>query len=76
MDTILNKIIREMEARHPRYAVLWHESKEKFGADWEAELVDLLTRVVKTSDATKAIVDGYAEFCTDALRAQIFFEKH
>lgn len=66
-----------LASRYPNYASLWLKSREEFGPDWEADISRNIERVFGVDDgsAWQAAVDGYAEFCTDALRAQVFFEK-
>src|SRR5262245_6851908 len=63
--------------RYPNYAGLWLRSLEDFGPGWAAEVSRNIERVFGSDNgpAWQAAVDGYAEFCTDALRAQVYFEK-
>ena len=63
--------------RYPNYAGLWFSSPETFGPSWEAEISSNIERVFgrEGGEAWDEAVDGYAEFCTEALRAQVHFER-
>jgi 2-polyprenyl-3-methyl-5-hydroxy-6-metoxy-1,4-benzoquinol methylase len=67
-----------LAGRYPNYAGVWLRSAEEFGPQWEAELSRNIERVFGAEPGPRwdAAVDGYAEFCTDALRAQVWFERH
>jgi 2-polyprenyl-3-methyl-5-hydroxy-6-metoxy-1,4-benzoquinol methylase len=67
-----------MQAKYPAYSSLWLKSLEEFGEDWEKEISINITKVFGETFNHKweEAVRGYAEFCTEALRAQVFFEKH
>jgi 2-polyprenyl-3-methyl-5-hydroxy-6-metoxy-1,4-benzoquinol methylase len=64
-------------ARYPNYAGLWQSSRSAFGSAWEHELSRHIGNVFGPTpgDTWDEAVDGYAEFCTEALRAQVFFER-
>jgi 2-polyprenyl-3-methyl-5-hydroxy-6-metoxy-1,4-benzoquinol methylase len=68
----------ELATNFPNYASVWRNSRADFGDVWEKEISTNIDRVFGTSPgpAWTEAVEGYAEFCTDALRAQVFFEKH
>lgn len=66
-----------VELRYPNYADLWHGTRKEFGAAWEAEFSEAIALIFGAIEAGwDEPIDGYAEFCTDALRSQIFFERH
>ena len=62
---------------YPNYASLWDKSREQFGDKWEKEISENIKLVFGGAPNSRwnEAVDGYAEFCTEALRAQVFFEK-
>jgi 2-polyprenyl-3-methyl-5-hydroxy-6-metoxy-1,4-benzoquinol methylase len=65
-----------VRGKFPNYAEAWERAAAEFGASWEMELSDLIERAFGKDEAGWAsAVDGYAEFCTDALRSQNFFER-
>jgi SAM-dependent methyltransferase len=76
-----NSIFRQMleiaKQKYPNFAVVWEESLNEFGADWESEFNESVRLLFgdKMENWGEAI-DGYAEFCTDALRSQIYFERN
>jgi hypothetical protein len=78
MATVFEELRARLEQRYPNLAPLWRQSRETFGARWEAELSDHIARVFGREPGTAwdEAIDGYAEFCTEALRAQVFFERH
>lgn len=71
----LSEIIHK---NYPNYATLWDKSLQQFGPAWEAEISENIARVFGGTPNARwsEAIDGYAEFCTEALRAQVFFEKH
>ena len=75
-ERIFLTLFKEMEQLYPNYASLWLSSKEEFGESWVLEFEDSILRLFG-KDESKWIdaINGYAEFCTDALRSQIFFER-
>jgi SAM-dependent methyltransferase len=69
-------MLARVEERYPRYAELWRSAPAR-RADWEAMFSAEMTILFGADPGgLDEAVDGYAEFCTDALRAQIFFERH
>jgi hypothetical protein len=64
--------------KYPSFANLWEKSREEFGAQWEREISENIAKVFgpDPSDRWNEAVEGYAEFCVEALRAHIYFEKH
>ena len=64
--------------RFSTYASLWDRSLAQFGEAWEQEISENINKVFGSEPNQRwdEAVDGYAEFCTEALRAQVFFEKH
>lgn len=70
-----SKMLQLMDARYPRYAELWRTSRRDFGDEWLNEFETSVTALFEDGAGWDEAVDGYAEFCTDALRSQIYFEK-
>ncbi len=67
-----------IEKRYPQFATLWTKSEKEFGPVWEEEISQNIARVFGENPSPKwdEAIDGYAEFCVDALRAQVYYEKH
>jgi len=73
----LATLIAVMEAKFPNYAPAWTRAGEVFGQGWEREFDDVIRRLLGRDEKEyQKAVDGYAAFCTDALRSQIFFERN
>ena len=66
-----------IRADYPAFAGAWQSARATNGQSWEAEFSERVGKLFGTTpnDAWKEAVGGYAEFCTDALRAQIYFER-
>jgi len=64
--------------KYPNYSPLWDIAEREAGESWKGEFSTHIERVFGPNgeNGLKEAVDGYAEFCTEAIRAQIFFEKH
>lgn len=75
--SICQQLMDRCRATAPRFVGQWEKSRVLFGPQWEAEISENIGRVFgsEPSPAWDELLDGYAEFCTDALRAQVFFEK-
>lgn len=67
-----------MQREYPQFAALWQQSRGQFGERWEREISVNIDRVFgdAPSERWAEALDGYAEFCIDAMRAQVYFEKH
>jgi len=67
-----------IEKKYPTYASQWIRSRNEFGPEWEKQISLNIERVFgKTyNERWEEAVRGYAEFCTDSLRSQVFFEKY
>ena len=78
MRTTFSQLLQEMKEKYPNYAPLWVQSRDRFGSAWEQELSHHLDLVfgAQPSERWDEAVKGYAEFCTEALRAQLFYERH
>lgn len=75
---IYHQLKSRLQKKYPNFAPLWGAAELEGGMSWQREFSEHLERVFGPS-GEKGIweaVDGYAEFCTEAVRAQIFFEKH
>jgi SAM-dependent methyltransferase len=69
-------MLTTMKTRYSSYASVWEGSRAEFGSEWEDEFntsIEALFGI--NSNAWNEAIDGYAEFCTDALRSQIYFER-
>lgn len=74
--SIYQQMLTVIRARYPAYANVWESSRKEFGEEWEEEFNASVAALFGLNpDAWKEAIDGYAEFCTDALRAQIYFER-
>lgn len=76
-----NVLCAAMQQRYPVLASVWTEAPKRFGPDWANEAVPSLEsaygEVTETlSDTLSEMLDGYAEFCNDSMRNQVFFEKN
>jgi len=70
------QMLATIHSRYPNYADVWEDSRNEFGADWEREFNASVTALFGIDpESWSEAIDGYAEFCTDALRSQIYFER-
>lgn len=62
---------------YPMFSNAWKSAREINGDAWEREFSDRAGRVFgnTSNDLWQEALAGYAEFCTDALRSQVFFER-
>jgi len=75
-DLLFEKMLEKIEARYPNYAEVWKSSRNEFGEQWLNEFEIAISKLFGHSDEKLGeAIDGYAEFCTDALRSQIYFER-
>ncbi|MFH0909111.1 MAG: class I SAM-dependent methyltransferase [bacterium] len=72
------KMKNVLAQKYASFATLWSKSREEFGPEWEREFSANISAVFgpEPSDRWDEAVNGYAEFCVEALRAHIYFEKH
>lgn len=69
-------MLAEIRASYPNYADLWEGTRNEFGPSWEEEFNASVAALFGFNpESWKEAIDGYAEFCTDALRSQIYFER-
>ena len=74
--SIYKEMLKTMQSRYPNYATVWEETHKEFGDTWVAEFDIAMEHLFGTQpDKWNEALDGYAEFCTDALRSQIYFER-
>src|SRR3990172_12385145 len=74
--SIYQQMLTMMRTNYPSYADVWESSRKEFGEAWENEFNASVAALFGQDPVTwKEAIDGYAEFCTDALRAQIYFER-
>ena len=72
------KLYEVMKKKSPVYASLWIKSRNEFGAVWEQEVSDNISKVFGDMYNLKweEAVNGYSSFCIDAHKATMYFEKH
>lgn len=77
-NAVYEPFMAVLRERYPNFAALWDQSHAQFGGEWADGLATNIARVFGTEPGKNwdEAIDGYAEFCTEALRAQVFFEKH
>lgn len=76
MALTFDQMLRVMKDRYPNFSPLLEQSRKDFGPMWEAEIDKALNNTFgNDKNAIEAIVDGYAEFSTDAVRSQVYFEN-
>lgn len=76
-DSTFQQFLTIVRAKYPNYANAWESARDQFGATWEAELSKAIELLFGANPKKwDAAIDGYAQFCTDALRSQIFFERN
>jgi SAM-dependent methyltransferase len=71
----------EMEKRYPVLASVWVNARERFGQEWLRDAIPgietMYGRITDPlSDDLLDVMEGYAEFANDAMRSQVFFERH
>jgi len=77
MTPYFEHMLAEMKIRYPSFSNTWEETRAEFGASWQAEFEANIANLIEAGMLTPdEALDGYAEFCTDALRSQIFFERN
>ena len=67
-----------MTKKSPIHASLWQTSREEFGEEWEDEISANISPAFGGIDDPRReeAAAGYVAFCLDALKAQVYFEKH
>jgi len=77
MSTIYQKLLARCQFIYPRFVGQWQASRELFGSRWEEDFSAIVGPTLPTDpDSTwDEVLEGYAEFCTEALRAQVYFER-
>jgi SAM-dependent methyltransferase len=77
MSSAFEKVNALVRKKYPNYADAWDRARAEFGEPWEREVSELILAQFGDDETSwQAAVDGYATFCTDALRSQIFFERN
>ncbi len=75
--SVYEQMLQMTQERYPNYATIWESSREEFGERWVNEFDSSIVALFGSDpDYWKEAIDGYAEFCTDALRSQIYFERN
>lgn len=77
-NLVFRNLYQVMEKKYPSYAPLWLKSLNEFGTGWEDEISTNISCVFgdEYNERWEEAVGGYAEFCTEALRAQVYFERN
>lgn len=76
MSLTFDDMLELMKERYPSFAHTWEQSRKDFGPQWETAIDHALAKVFGEDEgALEQIVDGYAEFSTDAVRSQVYFER-
>jgi hypothetical protein len=77
-ETAFARMLASLRRRYPPFAGQWEETRRLFGERWERDFSALIARScgANPSAAWDDVLDGYVAFTTDALRAQVFFERH
>ena len=66
-----------MKKSYPVYADALDRAHKNFGEGWEKEFSNLIVRLFgEDPENWEPAMTGYAMFCIDALKSQIYFEKH
>jgi 2-polyprenyl-3-methyl-5-hydroxy-6-metoxy-1,4-benzoquinol methylase len=74
-ENAFRRLLVMVRKKYPNFADAWTRAAVEFGDQWESELSVTIERAFGMDDTGWSLaVDGYAEFCTDALRSQVFFE--
>lgn len=76
--SFLCKVVQD---RYPVLASVWENAPSRFGDDWIDESVPSIELAYgevtdPLSETLSQMIDGYAEFCNDSMRNQVFFERH
>jgi len=76
--SVFQQLYELMQEKYSIFSPLWLQSRENFGKKWEREISINIAKVFgeEYNPSWDEAAKGYAAFCTDALRAQAFFEKH
>ena len=75
--SIYKEMLAMIRASYPNYADVWEGTRNEFGAAWEEEFdASVAALFGRNPESWSEAINGYAEFCTDALRSQIYFERH
>lgn len=65
-----------IEDRYPVFARTWSDSRASFGQQWEDQFNETTKKIFgEQALPPEAIIEGYAEFSTDAVRSQVYFER-
>jgi SAM-dependent methyltransferase len=76
-DRAFVELLSGMRTKYPNYAKSWESARDAFGREWETEFSHaIVTLFGDDPERWDSAVDGYAQFATDALRSQIYFERH
>jgi 2-polyprenyl-3-methyl-5-hydroxy-6-metoxy-1,4-benzoquinol methylase len=69
-----------VKSKYPVLANVWLSARQSFGQEWLSHIIENVEKVYGSLDKGLnknhlSLIDGYAEFCNDSLRHQVFFEK-
>lgn len=76
--SVFQQLCELMRNKCAIYFPLWSKSREDFGEEWEREISIYISKAFGETynPLWEEAVKGYAAFCTDALKAQAYFERH
>lgn len=74
-------LCREVQTRYPVLALVWTSAPARFGPQWVEESVPAIEAMYgdildPLPSAISEVLDCYAEFASDSMRNQVFYEKH
>ena len=75
------RVYQRVQSIYPVLAGVWQKAHSRFGDDWLREFIENIEAIHGEigghEDARlDNALDGYAEFATDSMRNQSYFEKH
>lgn len=74
---VYDQFYTEMKKRYPVYTDALDRAHKEFGAVWDDEFGTLIVRMCGSDPRNwEPAMVGYVKFCIDALKSQIYFERH
>lgn len=76
-----DRLCQEISERYPVLASVWINAPFRFGDHWVDESVPAIEAAYgliaeDLPHTLSEMIDGYAEFCSDSMRNQVFFERN
>lgn len=77
MTSVYQGLYAVLCENYPTFSNAWESARDTNGDVWEREFSERAGRLFgfTSNNLWQDAIAGYAEFCTDALRAQVFFER-